>query len=375
MGKSKTNVEDYLPDPRITFLGVAAKAFTQRKKELQQEALAKAAQRGEMLKAIIPHYLENIQSQQEWERNLPFKYGEQAFKERELAQEWKLGLAGISAQIAGIENQWTMKMADIASSEKITGQKIISDETIASLDRALRSNLEGIRAIIQNKEILSAEKIARGGVESAEKIAGMEITGRKEISAAEIVGRETVAGIETAAAQRIAKWQNENAIRIQEMREKADKFPRALSEQVDMYQSEAALATQAWATALIDPKVIPVANMLSQMVNARQTQINAALEAEGGAPLIPMPLPGLVRQDRMWPRKDLTVPVIPGITPAPTPVPTVTEETKAIEFDRYVEGMVKQGATRLSDKDRTILQSMGIDADAVEAAARKRQGK
>lgn len=376
--------KSFVPNKTLAVVSALAKGYSAYAKNIEEAEAQKQSQQAEMLKIILPEYMRMQASATAFERERPFKVEAQSFKRDELAQKGQLGIAGLRVDIAGLENAWNIaNMQELGETER------------ADAKNALDVQLKNIDSLIQGMIEQNKASIAGAGVASKEKISGLEIISAEKQTTEMVAGRQDTANIAKEAAQnrvdaliksdeRISQWKMASDKAIQEMKQKADTFPKALSEQVDKYQAETGLAAAIWAMALDNPDYAEVANIMQAQIMKSSTALNQALAEQGGTPLPGIVLPELTTEKTglgiplISPRGEKTVPVIPGVTPAPQlqqglvgPQPEQqlpALKTSGVEFDKFVNMGITAGWTTVSDADKAKFIEMGIDPDAIEKA-------
>ncbi len=365
MGKS--NAEQFLPSKELATISALAQGYSDYKKRLEEKEMAKQAQRAELLKVILPQYLKQQGELAIFERERPLDMAKFQLEQQKVAQTGQLGIAGLQVQMTGLANAWNIaNMQEMGQTER------------ADARNKLDVQLKQIEASIQGMMEMNKAGIARA-----------QIGGRKDVAT---IGAEAAKGrVDALIAndQQIAKWNNDTKMAIAKLPKAIDKFPKALSEQADMYQAEANLSAAVWGMALQNPEYVGLANQMMQQVATSKVSLDAALVAQGGAPMPTIPTPALaVETDESilpfgWGDKERTVPaLVPGLTPTrggagatgleaqgpPEPMQLPALKTSGTEFDKFVSMMKAQNATFINDAQKEQLRKMGIDPDAVERA-------
>ena len=375
---AQSNVDQLLPSKELATATALAQGYSDYKKRLEEKELAKQAQRSELLKIILPKFMQLQGERAQWERERGLNTAKFQLEQQKVAQTGQLGFAGLQVQMAGLENAWN-----------IANMQELGETGRADARNKLSVQLKQIEASIQG--MIETNKAG---------IAGSQIKGRADVSAGEIAGRADVAKIGAEASkgrvdaliandQTIAKWNNDTKMAIATMAKEADKFPKGLSEQVDLYMAEANLAAAIWGMARNDPIWTEAANQASQNIMSKSQKLNAALEAQGGTALPVFPLPEVTTEKFGGflgiGQKERTVPVVPSLTPArggtaatglevqgqPAPMQLPALKTSGDAFQGFLNMMVEQGATSISDEQKQQLREMGIDPDALERAAQE----
>lgn len=378
MGATKTD-DGYLPSRTLSVLEGLAKGFGTTAKEVKASEMAKSQQMADAFKVIFPQYMMMMKQTQQQQFEAPYKRGALNLELAGLQQKGALGWANLDQKVTQSLQDWKIALMESTDKREIAGAANTLRVRLAEIDADLRLG-------ISKYETEAGLKEARIGAEAGIKQARIRAESALDVLD---VKRDDAKALMSATYDRMEQ--------LEQMQIDAGKYASNALDPVTqqmfidrriLYTNMRSITDTMAAMLVQDPELaVALLEPYKQMagsVKAVTDALNEELQKQGRkVPGMAVPEyevePGKERP--FWPdRPAKVVPKIPGTTPAPAPARGATPSVSQKQTLRgtTIDGMVRQGATKLSPNDRAYLSGQGLsegEINAIETEARKRQTK
>lgn len=407
---AQSSIDQLLPSKELATITALAQGYSDYKKRLEEKEMASQKQRAELLKIILPKFLQQQGERAQWERERPLEMGKLQLEQRKATQAYNIDFERLQFDYDKLAQTWNLAQQESASAAER-----------ANIKNAITVQLKGLDVKIAEFQQAGANLRQAMQGDVAVQTTGMEVTGRKDVSAAQVTGRAAdvsaqitgradVAKTTTAATKarvefifgeksKLLKERHEFRLKEIAAAKKAETATTFTRDKIDILQG-LQNTIPAWLEAVaINPEFAPFYNNMVANMEALTDNINVDIVAEGGTPMPSSgftPVTTVEGKDWWWgpiprifgakPTIEKAVPaVVPGLTPArggaaetglavqgpPAPMELPELKTSGTEFQRFVNMMVENKWIKLSGSDRQKLIEQGIDPDAIERAANK----